>query len=43
MMLMVDAAVMDIFIFNSTNGMASGYEYAVRARAHTFTTEYFSL
>ena len=43
MMLLVDANVMDIFVFNSTNGMASGFEYAVRARAHTFTTEYFSL
>lgn len=41
--LLVDASVMDIFVFNSTNGMAPGYEYAVRARAHTFTTEYFGL
>lgn len=43
MMLMVDASVVDVFIFNSTNGMDPGYEYSIRARAHTFTTEYFSL
>jgi hypothetical protein len=43
MVLMVDASAMDVFIFNSTNGMDPGYEYAVRARAHTFTTEYYSL
>ena len=43
MTLLVDATVMDIFVFNSTNGMAPGFEYAVRARAHTFSTEYFSL
>lgn len=38
-----EAADMRTFTLSAAGGLAPGFEYVVRARAHTFTSDYFGL
>jgi len=34
---------MQVFTFDTSNGLVAGFEYIIRARAHNFISDYFSL
>lgn len=34
---------MNVFLFDASKGMVAGFEYTLRARVHTYTTDYYSL
>ena len=38
-----DVTDMDTFTFDASKGLDPGYEYIIRARAHTYTTDYYGL
>ena len=38
-----DVTNMQVFTFDTSNGLLAGFEYIIRARAHNFISDYFSL
>ena len=34
---------MNVFLFDASKGLVAGFEYTLRARVHTYTTDYYSL